>query len=81
MYLTGERYKKLTTEAAGVLRGEYGASPAPVNKELQDTALAGDELITCRPADLLESELDSIKDELVSTRQRERTSNSPKAKA
>ena len=63
--LTGERYKKLTTEAAGVLRGEYGAPPADVNKELQETALAGDELITCRPADLLESELDKIKDELV----------------
>ena len=63
--LTGERYKKLTNEAAGVLRGEYGATPADVNKELQETALAGDELITCRPADLLESELDKIKDELV----------------
>ncbi len=63
--LTGERYKKLTGEAAGVLRGEYGATPANVNEELQKQALAGDELITCRPADLLESELDKIKDELV----------------
>ncbi len=63
--LTGERYKKLTNEAAGVLRGEYGATPADVNEELRATALAGDELVTCRPADLLESELDKIKDELV----------------
>ena len=63
--LTGERYKKLTSEAAGVLRGEYGATPAPVNEELQKQALDGDELITCRPADLLESELDKIKDELI----------------
>ncbi|WP_299875187.1 sodium-extruding oxaloacetate decarboxylase subunit alpha [uncultured Cocleimonas sp.] len=63
--LTGERYKKLTGEAAGVLRGEYGATPSNVNEELQKQALAGDELITCRPADLLESELDKIKDELV----------------
>ena len=63
--LTGERYKKLTGEAAGVLRGEYGATPAPVNEDLQKQALNGDELITCRPADLLESELDKIKDELV----------------
>ena len=63
--LTGERYKKLTGEAAGVLRGEYGATPAPVNEELQKQALDGDELITCRPADLLESELDKIKDELI----------------
>lgn len=63
--LTGERYKKLTGEAAGVLRGEYGATSAPVNEDLQKQALNGDELITCRPADLLESELDKIKDELV----------------
>ncbi|MEB8433740.1 sodium-extruding oxaloacetate decarboxylase subunit alpha [Cocleimonas sp. KMM 6892] len=63
--LTGERYKKLTGEAAGVLRGEYGATPSNVNEELQKEALAGDELVTCRPADLLESELDKIKDELV----------------
>ena len=63
--ITGERYKKLTGEAAGVLRGEYGATPAPVNEELQKQALDGDELITCRPADLLESELDKIKDELI----------------
>ena len=64
--LTGERYKKLTGEAAGVLRGEYGATPAPVDAELQKTALAGDELITCRPADLLENELDKLTEELVS---------------
>ncbi|MCL4110025.1 UNVERIFIED_CONTAM: hypothetical protein GTU68_038242 [Idotea baltica] len=63
--LTGERYKKLTNEAAGVLRGEYGATPSDVNEDLRKTALAGDELVTCRPADLLESELDKIKDELV----------------
>ena len=64
--LTGERYKKLTGEAAGVLRGEYGATPAPVNAELQKTALAGDELITCRPADLIDDELDKLTEELVS---------------
>jgi oxaloacetate decarboxylase alpha subunit len=63
--LTGQRYAKLTGEAAGVLRGEYGATPADVNGELREQALAGDELITCRPADLLDSELDKIKDELV----------------
>ncbi|WP_022951943.1 sodium-extruding oxaloacetate decarboxylase subunit alpha [Leucothrix mucor] len=63
--LTGQRYGKLTGEAAGVLRGEYGATPAPVNAELQKQALGNDELITCRPADLLGSELDKLKDELV----------------
>ena len=63
--LTGERYAKLTGEAAGVLRGEYGATPAPVDEALREKALAGDELITCRPADLLESELDKLQEELV----------------
>ena len=63
--LTGERYAKLTGEAAGVLRGEYGATPAPVDEALREKALAGDELITCRPADLLESELHKLQEELV----------------
>ena len=63
--LTGKRYAKLTGEAAGVLRGEYGETPAPVDEALREKALDGDELITCRPADLLESELDKLKDELV----------------
>ncbi|MGR9053269.1 MAG: sodium-extruding oxaloacetate decarboxylase subunit alpha [Gammaproteobacteria bacterium] len=55
--LTGERYKTITKESAGVLKGEYGATPAPVNKELQARVLAGTEPITCRPADLLEAEM------------------------
>ena len=64
--LTGERYAKLTGEAAGVLRGEYGETPAPVDAALREKALAGDELVTCRPADLLDSELDKLQEELVS---------------
>ncbi|ABZ75805.1 oxaloacetate decarboxylase alpha subunit [Shewanella halifaxensis HAW-EB4] len=62
--LTGERYKSLTKETEGVLKGEYGATPAPVNTELQQRVLAGREAITCRPADLLESELDKLRLEL-----------------
>ena len=50
--LTGERYSNITKETAGVLRGEYGATPAPVNSELQGKVLEGAEAITCRPADL-----------------------------
>ena len=50
--LTGERYQTITKETAGVLRGEYGTTPAPVNAELQARVLAaGEEPITCRPAD------------------------------
>lgn len=62
--LTGERYKSISKETQGVLKGEYGATPAPMNKELQDKVLDGAELITCRPADLLEPEMDKLADEL-----------------
>jgi oxaloacetate decarboxylase alpha subunit len=62
--LTGERYKSIAKEAAGILKGEYGASPAPVNKELQERVLEGKEPITCRPADLLEPEYEKLKQEL-----------------
>lgn len=58
--LTGERYKSVTKETEGVLRGEYGSTPAPVNAELQARILEGDEPITCRPADLIEPELDKL---------------------
>jgi len=59
--LTGERYKTITKETAGVLRGEYGATPAPVDAALQARVLEdGEEPISCRPADRLENELDSL---------------------
>lgn len=63
--LTGERYKSITKETSGVLKGEYGATPAPVNTELQAKVLEGAEPITCRPADLLEPELDKLTSELL----------------
>jgi oxaloacetate decarboxylase alpha subunit len=56
--MSGSRYGNITKETAGVLKGEYGATPVPVNKELQAQVLAGAEPITCRPADLLEPELE-----------------------
>jgi oxaloacetate decarboxylase alpha subunit len=62
--LTGERYKSISLETAAVLKGEYGATPAPVNRELQDRVLEGKEPITCRPADLIEDELDKLAGEL-----------------
>ncbi len=58
--LTGERYKSISKETQGILKGEYGAAPAPMNAELQARVLDGAEVITCRPADLLENELDKI---------------------
>jgi len=61
--LTGERYKNITKETAGVLKGEYGAAPAPVDAELQKRVLDGGEPVTCRPANLIESEVDKLTDE------------------
>jgi oxaloacetate decarboxylase alpha subunit len=62
--LSGERYKSISKETAGVLRGEYGATAAPVNEDLQARVLAGDEAVTCRPADLIEPEMDKLTKEL-----------------
>ena len=62
--LTGERYKSITKETAGVLKGEYGAAMAPFNAELQARVLDGAEAITCRPADLIEDELEKLTEEL-----------------
>ena len=62
--LTGERYKSITKETAGVLKGEYGATAAPVDAELQARVLDGKEVITCRPADLLDPEVDKLSQEL-----------------
>ncbi len=63
--LSGERYQTITKETAGVLKGEYGSTPAPVNADLQAKVLDGAEAITCRPADLLESEFEKQKGELL----------------
>ena len=63
--LTGERYKNITKETEGVLRGAYGATPAPVNLELQKTVLNGEPPIDCRPADQLEPEFEKQKSDLL----------------
>ena len=61
--LLGERYKSIAKESAGILKGEYGASPAPVNAELQARVLDGGEAITCRPADNIDPEMDALEAE------------------
>jgi oxaloacetate decarboxylase alpha subunit len=62
--MSGERYTTISKETAGILKGEYGATPAPANAELQTQVLDGAEPITCRPADLLEPEVDKQTEEL-----------------
>jgi oxaloacetate decarboxylase alpha subunit len=58
--LTGERYKTITKESQGVLKGEYGQTPAPVDSDLQARVLEGQSPIVCRPADNLAPELESL---------------------
>ena len=62
--LMGERYKNVTKETAGVLKGEYGSTAAPVDGQLQKKVLDGGEAITCRPADLLAPEMELLTNEL-----------------
>jgi len=62
--LSGSRYANITKETAGVLKGEYGETPTAVNAELQAQVLEGAEPVTCRPANLLEPELEAQTAEL-----------------
>ena len=61
--LSGERYKMITKESKGMLKGEYGQLPAPVNEEVRKKAIGDEEVITVRPADLLEPELPKYTEE------------------
>ena len=61
--LMGERYKMITKESRGLLKGEYGQLPGEVNEEVRKKAIGDEEVITCRPADLLEPELEKYKEE------------------
>ena len=58
------KYKNISKESKGLLRGEYGNLPAPVNEEVRKLAIGDDEVITCRPADLLKPELENYTKEL-----------------
>lgn len=62
--LTGERYRNITKETAGVLKGEYGATPAPLNAELQARVLNGARPMTDRPADHIPAEMETLTAEL-----------------
>ncbi len=61
--LGGERYKTVSNEVKEYMKGNYGKPPAPVNPEISKKIIADDEIITCRPADLLEPEFDKFKSE------------------
>ncbi|MDO4553932.1 MAG: oxaloacetate decarboxylase subunit alpha [Lachnospiraceae bacterium] len=62
--VAGERYKMITKESKALLSGEYGQTVKPFNPEVQKKAIGDKKAITCRPADLLEPELDKIEKEM-----------------
>ncbi|WP_232011738.1 sodium-extruding oxaloacetate decarboxylase subunit alpha [Moritella yayanosii] len=62
--LMGERYKTITKETAGILKGEYGRAPAAMNTELQQRVLAGEAVITCRPADNIAPEMTQLEQDV-----------------
>lgn len=59
--LMGERYKNVTKEVQEYLKGYYGKAPSDINQELYKESIGDEEPITCRPADLLEPELESAR--------------------
>ncbi|HBN11602.1 MAG TPA: oxaloacetate decarboxylase subunit alpha [Ruminococcus sp.] len=61
--LTGERYKTVTKEFKGIVRGEYGKTPVPIDPEFRKKIIGDEKPIECRPADLLEPELDKLRKE------------------
>ena len=61
--LSGSRYSTVTNEVKSLLKGEYGATPAPVNKDLQQESIGDSAVITCRPADVLTDDFQSVEDE------------------
>ncbi len=60
---TGERYKMISKESKGLLRGEYGQLPGEPNPEIRKLAIGNEEVITCRPADLIKPEFEGYKKE------------------
>ena len=62
--LTGERYKTVTNEVKHYLQGRYGRAPGPVNETVRRLAIGDEEVIDCRPADLLAPEMDKLRHEI-----------------
>lgn len=62
--IMGERYKMITKEFKGMVRGEYGKTPAPIDPAFRKQIIGDDKAIDCRPADLLEPEIEKMRAEL-----------------
>ena len=61
--IMGERYKMVTKESKGLVKGEYGKTPVPVSDEIKKIIIGDEKQITCRPADNIKPELDKIRNE------------------
>jgi pyruvate carboxylase subunit B len=59
--ITGERYKSITNEVKNYFLGQYGAAPGNVDEKIKKLAIADQQPITCRPADLIKPEIESLK--------------------
>ncbi len=59
--LMGERYKMVSKETKGIVKGEYGKTPVPISDEFRKKIIGDEEPITCRPADLIKPELEELK--------------------
>ena len=62
--IMGERYKMISKESKALVRGEYGVTPVPISDEIRKKIIGDQEQITCRPADLIEPELDRLRSEI-----------------
>ena len=61
--IMGERYKTVTKEFKGIIRGEYGQTPVPIDPEFRKKIIGDEEPINCRPADRIAPELDKLRQE------------------
>lgn len=62
--LTGERYKMVSKETKGIVRGEYGQTPVPISDEIVKKIIGDEPRITCRPADKIKPELPKLREEV-----------------
>ncbi|MGL4345517.1 MAG: oxaloacetate decarboxylase subunit alpha [Cellulosilyticaceae bacterium] len=69
--LAGERYKMVSKESKGIVKGEYGMTPVPITDEFAKTIIGDEKRITCRPADLLEPELHKLEKEMAIYKQQD----------
>ncbi len=69
--LAGERYKMVSKESKGIVRGEYGQTPVPISEEFVKQIIGDEKRITCRPADLIEPELEKLEKEIAIYKQQD----------